>query len=205
MNMTAEEIRQAVEHAGLHVLPENVPAKLVRYLELLLRWNARLNLSAIRNPEEIVRRHFVESLFAAQQLPNEINSLLDYGSGAGFPGLPIAISRPEIQVTLAESQAKKASFLREAVRVTEAGCSVFEGRVETLTPETMFDVVTMRAVETMETAIPFAAAHASRYLALMITEESAARFHAAAPDWNWWPPLRLPNSQQMIFSMGHRL
>ena len=204
MSITVEEIRQAIRHAGLHDLSDSVPAKLVSYLELLLRWNARLNLSAIRKPEEIVRRHFIESLFAAQQLPSEINSLLDYGSGAGFPGLPIAIVRPEIRVTLAESQAKKASFLREAVRVTATGCSVFEGRVEALPPETRFDVVTMRAVETMETAIPFAAAHASRYLALLITEDSAERCHACAPEWNWCAPLRLPDSRQMIFSLGQR-
>src|SRR5216683_702933 len=71
--------------------------------------------TSIRHPAEIVRRHFGESLFAAQHLGNP-DTLLDLGSGAGFPGLPIALLHPEIHVTLAESQNKKATFLREVVR-----------------------------------------------------------------------------------------
>ena len=82
------------------------------YLDLLLKWNTRTNLTAIRDPEEIVRRHFGESLFTATRLP-ACHSLLDLGSGAGFPGIPIQLALPEICVTLAESQNKKASFLRE--------------------------------------------------------------------------------------------
>src|SRR5580658_6640344 len=69
------------------------------YLALLLKWNARINLTAVRKPEEIVRRHFMESIFAARQVPKKTKTLLDYGSGAGFPGIPIAICRPEIGVT----------------------------------------------------------------------------------------------------------
>src|SRR6201989_3431861 len=103
--------------------PEILP-KLSAYLDLLLKWNARTNLTAIRDPEEIVRRHFGESLFAASHLPFETTdgsppppaTLVDLGSGAGFPGLPIALLRTGVQVTLAESQNKKAVFLREAVR-----------------------------------------------------------------------------------------
>src|SRR5271168_1984593 len=91
-------------------LPE-VPATLLpqlsTYLDLLLKWNARTNLTAIRDPEEIVRRHFGESLFAGRHLDPDPQTLLDFGSGAGFPGLPIALLRPDIQVTLAESQNKK--------------------------------------------------------------------------------------------------
>ncbi|MGB9145730.1 MAG: 16S rRNA (guanine(527)-N(7))-methyltransferase RsmG, partial [Acidobacteriaceae bacterium] len=81
------------------------------YLALLLRWNARMNLTAVRDPESILRRHFAESLFAAEHIPPGVATLLDFGSGAGFPGIPIAIARPEIAVTLAESQNKKAAFL----------------------------------------------------------------------------------------------
>ena len=69
-----------------------------------------MNLTAVREPEAIIRRHFVECAFAAQHLPTDITTLLDYGSGAGLPGIPIAICRPEIRVTLAEAQGKKAPF-----------------------------------------------------------------------------------------------
>src|SRR5437762_12857626 len=106
--------------------PATLLPQLSSYLDLLLKWNARTNLTAIRDPEEIVRRHFGESLFAAGHLPVEDLgvsgpdsgpiTLLDLGSGAGFPGLPIALLCPGVQVTLAESQNKKAAFLREFVR-----------------------------------------------------------------------------------------
>src|SRR5579883_2572450 len=77
--------------------------RLRSYLELLLRWNARVNLTALRDPESIVRRHFGEGLYLAAHLPavpTGLETLLDHGSGAGFPGLVIALARPEIAVTL---------------------------------------------------------------------------------------------------------
>src|ERR1700733_10166220 len=97
--------------------PATLLSKLSLYLDLLLKWNARTNLTAVRDPEEIVTRHFGASLFAARVLSPHLligSTLLDFGSGAGFPGLPIQLFRPDFHVTLAESQNKKASFLREA-------------------------------------------------------------------------------------------
>src|ERR1700728_2858710 len=93
---------------------ESTLLQLSTYLDLLLKWNARTNLTAVRDPQEIVRRHFGESLFAGRHVGTPA-TLLDLGSGAGFPGIPIALLRPEIAVTLAESQHKKAAFLREVV------------------------------------------------------------------------------------------
>ena len=84
------------------------------YLELLLKWNAKLNLTSIRTSDEILKRHFVESIFCAHQLPEGVKTLLDFGSGGGFPGVPIAICRPDIAVTLSESQGKKAAFLKRS-------------------------------------------------------------------------------------------
>ncbi|MES2390225.1 MAG: 16S rRNA (guanine(527)-N(7))-methyltransferase RsmG [Acidobacteriota bacterium] len=127
--------------------------QLSTYLDLLLRWNARTNLTAIRSPEEIVRRHFGESLFAAAHLPENLETLLDFGSGAGFPGLPIQLLRPELKVTLAESQHKKSSFLREAVRTLNLPTEVLAARVETLPPSSRFDSVTLRAVDNMQAAL----------------------------------------------------
>src|SRR5271156_6874554 len=122
--------------------------QLSAYLDLLLKWNARTNLTAIRDPEEIVRRHFGESLFAAQYL-GPCTTLLDFGSGAGFPGLPIALLRPEIQVTLAESQNKKATFLREVVRNLKLPTEIWAARVETMPEARLFHTVTLRAVDNM--------------------------------------------------------
>src|ERR1700728_3898680 len=81
--------------------PAAILPQLSAYLDLLLKWNARTNLTAIRDPEEIVRRHFGESLFVARHLP-ACDTLLDLGSGAGFPGIPIQLALPELNVTLAE-------------------------------------------------------------------------------------------------------
>jgi len=124
-------------------------------LLLFLRWSARINLTSIRGEEGILSRHFVESIACARALPAGISTLLDFGSGAGFPGLPIALCRPEIAVTLAESQGKKAAFLHEAVRVLGVAAKVHSGRAETLA--TAFDCVTLRAVDKMERAVQSAA------------------------------------------------
>jgi 16S rRNA (guanine527-N7)-methyltransferase len=126
------------------------------YLDLLLKWNARTNLTAIRDPREIVRRHFGESLFAARHLDFDTPTLLDFGSGAGFPGLPIALLRPDIQVTLAESQNKKATFLREAVRTLRLSTEVWPARVESMPADRRFHTVALRAVDNMEVTLPLA-------------------------------------------------
>jgi 16S rRNA (guanine527-N7)-methyltransferase len=138
-------------YVGAAAVPAGLYGQLAVYLELLLKWNARTNLTAIREPEEMVRRHFGESLFCGLHLPAEATTVLDLGSGAGFPGLPIRLLRPELRVTLAESQHKKASFLREAVRVLGLETEVWAGRAELL--EEKFSVVTLRAVDNMEAAM----------------------------------------------------
>jgi 16S rRNA (guanine527-N7)-methyltransferase len=135
-------------------LPKGLPGQLSTYLDLLLKWNARTNLTAIRDPEDIVRRHFGESLFVARHLNPTASTLLDFGSGAGFPGLPIALLRPELRVTLAESQNKKATFLREVIRTLGISTDVWAGRVEAMPAARLFDIVAMRAVDDTRTALP---------------------------------------------------
>jgi 16S rRNA (guanine527-N7)-methyltransferase len=155
------------------------------YIDILLHWNARINLTAIRNEEEIVTRHFGESLFAAinlfplypvsssvppvvkdfaldvasdQQLTtnDRVDRVADLGSGAGFPGIPIKLWAPNIGLTLIESNQKKATFLREVVRaLTLTNVNIQNVRAETLPPAT-FDVVTLRAVERLPEVLPIA-------------------------------------------------
>lgn len=120
--------------------------KLSAYLDLLVKWNSRMNLTAVRDPAEIVTRHFGESLFAARHVAGK-GTLLDLGSGAGFPGLPIQLWHSRLRVTLAESQAKKATFLREVVRSLSLPTEVFAGRAEEILPSQTFDVVVLRAVD----------------------------------------------------------
>ena len=154
--ITARDIDSAITAAGLRALSPEASDRLLAYLQLLLRWNSRLNLTAVREPSEIIRRHLVECIQCAQSLPPAA-TLLDFGSGAGLPGIPIAIARPEIRVTLGESQGKKAAFLREAVRVLSLPLEVYDGRIENMPRSRVFDVVTLRAVDKMYEACRAAA------------------------------------------------
>ena len=140
--------------------------KLSTYLDLLMRWNEKVNLTAIRRPEEIVTRHFGESLFAAERLPGE-GTLLDLGSGAGFPGLPIQLLHRDLAVTLAESRSRKAAFLLEAVRVLELSTTVWPRRVEDLPAGMNFDVVALRAVDSMRSAVTLGSSLARHTLCVL--------------------------------------
>jgi 16S rRNA (guanine527-N7)-methyltransferase len=203
--MTAAGIEAAVERAGLQPLTSDAARHFETYLELLLKWNARLNLTAIREPEGILERHFLECIFVAQQLPSGIKTLLDFGSGGGFPGIPFAICRPEIHVTLGESQSKKAAFLREVVRTLNlANVDVFNGRVEALNQR--FDAAALRAVDKMleacRAAEPKIAPHG--HFILFVTKDSAPSLAAEFDQIIWAAPLPIPNSDQRILLMGRK-
>lgn len=176
----AKTLNELLGAAGDIALESRAEASFESYLEILLRWNSRTNLTAIRNPEGILARHFVESIVCARALPRGIRTLLDFGSGAGFPGIPIALCRPEIAVTLAESQGKKAAFLREAVRVLGIPVAVHGGRAESLS--SLFECVAMRAVDRMEEAIGAAAklVAAGGWLAVMTTRAQLDAVQSAA-------------------------
>ena len=146
----------------------HIHTQLALYLDLILKWNARTNLTAIRDPEEIVCRHFGESLFAGIYL-GKCQTLLDFGSGAGFPGIPIQLLRPEIAVTLAESQSKKVAFLREACRTLNLPTEIWPARVESMPPARRFDAVTLRAVDNMEAALREASVRAHTTLVILGT------------------------------------
>ena len=103
-------------NAWLPPLNETQIAALEAHLNLLFLWNQKINLTAIRDEAEAVRRHIAESLFLAAQLPADPLTICDLGSGGGFPGIPVAIARPDCQVTLVESDVRKCVFLREAGR-----------------------------------------------------------------------------------------
>jgi 16S rRNA (guanine527-N7)-methyltransferase len=175
------------------------------YLSLILRWNARLNLTAVRDEEGILSRHFVESIACARALPNGIATLLDFGSGAGFPGVPIALCRPEIAVTLAESLQKKAAFLNETVRVLGIAAKVHSGRAEALRTE--FDCVTMRAVDKMDAAVQKVGrlVRPGGWLALMITRAQLEPMKAAAgAEFCWANPVETADGGDRLIALGKR-
>ncbi|WP_282262230.1 16S rRNA (guanine(527)-N(7))-methyltransferase RsmG [Stenotrophomonas sp. PS02301] len=121
---------------------------LLSYLTLLDRWNRTYNLTAIRDPLEMVTRHLLDSL--AMQPYLETGTLADLGTGPGLPGIPLAIARPQLQVTLVESNGKKARFMREAVRQLGLGnARVAESRAESLAEPAAYDHLTARAMDTL--------------------------------------------------------
>jgi 16S rRNA (guanine527-N7)-methyltransferase len=191
--------------AGLPSLAPDRLAKFDEYLALILRWNSRTNLTAVRDPGQILSRHFVESIACAQLLPEGIGSLLDFGSGAGFPGIPIALCRPEIAVTLAESQNKKAAFLQEAIRTLGLNASVFANRAQQVGRQ--FDCVTVRAVDRMEDAISAASSlvRPDGKLAILTTRQLLpAAQKSADPAFVWMEPLPLPASEQRILALASK-
>jgi 16S rRNA (guanine527-N7)-methyltransferase len=172
--------------AGLAPLSAAQAAQFENYLSLFVRWNAHINLTSVRTEDGILSRHFVESIACARALPGGIATLLDLGSGGGFPGIPIAICHPEIAVTLAESQGKKAAFLQEAVRVLGLNSRVCAARAETLNES--FDCVTLRAVDKMPEAVGVATTLVAPggWLALMTsTKELDALRTAAGKAFAW--------------------
>jgi 16S rRNA (guanine527-N7)-methyltransferase len=175
------------------------------YLSLILRWNARVNLTAIRDEDGILSRHFVESIACARALPAGIGTLLDFGSGAGFPGIPIALCRPEIDVTLAESIGKKAAFLQEAIRTLDITAKVHAKRAELL--PNPFDCVTLRAVDRMELAVEAASqlVPPGGWIALMTTRTELARLQDAAGSSFIWPKQTpLPGGRDLLLALGER-
>ena len=137
----AHKIAEGLQAARL-ALPDDAQEKLLAYVELLAQWNRAYNLTAVRDPAEMVSRHLLDSLAVLPFVHGE--TLVDLGSGAGLPGIPLAIARPEIAVTLIESNGKKARFLREAVRALPLpNVTVQQDRVQEIAGS--FETVTARA------------------------------------------------------------
>jgi 16S rRNA (guanine527-N7)-methyltransferase len=176
------------------------------YVNVLTKWNARTNLTAIREEEDIVRRHFGESLFAAAALldPGTSITAIDVGSGAGFPGLPMKIFAPGLHQTLVESHGKKATFLREVVRALHLkDVSVVEGRAEGL--DITAELVTFRGVEKFEAILVAASklvAPGGR-LAALIGAAQVARAHELLPG-EWLEPRTIPGSESRVLAIWRR-
>jgi 16S rRNA (guanine527-N7)-methyltransferase len=187
------------------------------YIDILLRWNARINLTAIRNQEEIVTRHFGESLFLARHVFPDGSAqaqgsarVLDIGSGAGFPALPLKIHSPQVHLTMIESNHKKATFLREVARaLTLTNINVIAKRAESLAANPSFpkaEVVTFRAVEKFDQTLKQAAALLAPHgtLAVLIGASQLERL-AQVSGISWSIPVPIPGSDARVLSIGEIL
>jgi 16S rRNA (guanine527-N7)-methyltransferase len=155
--MTAPDLPAAARDdlvAGLQALHLDpaLAEPLARYLALMLRWNAAYNLTAIRDPREMVTKHLLDSLAMAPFVGSAagVPTLADLGTGAGLPGIPLAIAQPDLRVALVESNGKKARFMREVVRsLGLANAEVVESRIEALDRPGAYAAITARALATL--------------------------------------------------------
>ena len=175
------------------------------YVSLLLRWNERISLTTVTDPHEILKFHFGESVFAAPSVPIQFGRLADVGSGAGFPGIPLAMLVPELQVTLIESNLKRTAFLSEVIRALGLPhVSVLRSRMEDLQPNLpAFDFVTARAVGAFDDLLAWSATAltGSGKIILWISGQDAAEI-ARTPGWSWQDPLHIPGSRARFLLIG---
>jgi len=178
-----------------------------RYIGTLLRWNEKLNLTAIRDPLEILYRHFCESMFAAGVIPVDKGRLADIGSGPGFPGIPLKIVRPELELCLVESNIKKGTFLAEVVRELQlTKTRVLISRYEELGEEVSpLDYVCSRAVGEFAPFLEWAGSEKvqAREAILWIGGRDLEEVRKIK-DWEWREPILIPKSLQRYLLVGKK-
>jgi len=174
-------------------LPDDQVALLEAHYDLLCRWNQVLNLTAIYKVEEAVERHYWESLFLTRYLPPNPLNIVDIGSGAGFPGFPVAVVRPDCTLTLVESHQRKAVFLREATRSIR-NVRVLGVRAESIRQE--FDHAVSRAVSYQDLA------KSLKFLAPTVDLLTGAEEPPPDLGFRWEPSVRLPWGDQRFLRRG---
>jgi 16S rRNA (guanine527-N7)-methyltransferase len=153
----AQQLAQGVSELGL-TLPAGAQERLLGYLGLLQKWNRVYNLTAVREPHRMVSQHLLDCLAATPHITAE--TLLDVGSGAGLPGIPLALALPDCRVTLLDANHKKAAFLRQAVTELKlANTEVVCERAETWKPRAAFAVVISRAFSELAEFVSLAGRH----------------------------------------------
>ena len=187
-------------------LNEQQVEQIQQYTKILLAWNDKVNLTAIRDPLEILYRHFCESMFGGSLLPVENCRLADVGTGGGFPGLALKILRPDLDVYLVESNIKKATFLAEVIReLGLTGARVLISRYEELGEEIApLDVVCSRALGDFANFLGWAASHVHAEHALLWLGGRDLDEVKAAPGWTWADPRAVPKSLQRYLVLGTR-
>jgi len=200
----ADAIRRALGEFQLSVIDEQV-LQIQQYIRILLTWNEKVNLTAIRDPLEILYRHFCESMYAAEAIPLKNGRLADAGSGGGFPGLPLKIIRPDLQVFLVESNIKKVTFLAEVIR--ELGlkdAQVLARRYEELGEEVApLDYVCSRALGEFPAFLEWARSEqiAAKQVILWIGARDLPEIQKIGT-WQWHDPIDVPHSLRRLLLVG---
>jgi len=204
--VSQETVRRALGEFQISIETQQV-VLIQRYIKTLLRWNEKLNLTAIRDPLEILYRHFCESMFASGAIPVDKGRLADIGSGPGFPGIPLKILRPELELCLVESNVKKGTFLAEVVRElqltnTRVLISRYEELGEELTP---LDFVCSRAVGEFGPFLEWAGSSriGAGQVILWIGGRDLEEVQKSK-QWEWREPILIPKSLQRYLLVGKK-
>ena len=204
--LSADTINKALKEFEIAANPVQIDL-IQRYIAMLLAWNEKINLTAIRDPLEVLYRHFCESMYAATAVPLSMGRLADVGSGGGFPGLPLKILRPELQLFLIESNIKKATFLAEVVRELEfPDARVLVSRYEELAEElTPIDFVCSRALGEFDKFLSWAGSErvAAGQVILWAGGRDVEEIKRV-PGWSWRDPIAIPHSLQRFLLVGSR-
>jgi len=204
--LSADTIRRALGEFQIAVSDSQV-LQIQQYTRILLAWNEKINLTSIRDPLEILNRHFCECMYAASTVPVEHGRLADVGSGAGFPGLPLKIIRPGLQVFLIESNVKKATFLAEVIRdLGLAGARVLVSRYEELAEEVApLDFVCSRALGEFGPFLEWAHSEkvAAKQVILWIGARDLPEIQKIQ-SWEWREPIPVPHSLRRLLLVGTR-
>jgi 16S rRNA (guanine527-N7)-methyltransferase len=204
--LSAEIINKALREFQLQMSPEQI-SLIQRYIAMLLTWNEKVNLTAIRDPVEVLYRHFCESMYAAVAVPTLTGRVADAGSGGGFPGLALKIARPELQMFLIESNVKKATFLAEVVReLGLADTRVLVSRYEELGEEvTPLDFVCSRALGEFGKFLEWAHFNrvAARQVILWVGGRDVQEIKKIK-GWTWQDSIAIPHSLQRCLLVGGR-
>jgi 16S rRNA (guanine527-N7)-methyltransferase len=203
---SADTIRRASAEFKVVVNDEQI-RQIQQYMALLLKWNDAMNLTAIQDPLEILYRHFCESMFGASLIATTGGRLADVGSGGGFPGLPLKIVRPDLEVCLIDSNVKKATFLAEVVReLALPRARVLVSRYEELDEEVApLDIACSRAVGEFAQFLSWAASERIGATTVMLwiggRDLDEAR---GSKEWNWNEPVAIPQSLRRFVLVGTR-
>jgi 16S rRNA (guanine527-N7)-methyltransferase len=179
-------------------------ASIRAYIDLLLLWNKKISLTSIENPEEIARLHFGESFFAASKLSALEGRLADVGSGAGFPGIPIKMLSPGLELSLIESNAKKAAFLSEVLRkLNLKPAEVLNTRMEEISGHFLpYDFITARAVGDHDNLLKWAMRHLNPKgkVGLFLGIDDATKISRGS-EWSWNIE-SIPGSERRVLLIG---
>jgi 16S rRNA (guanine527-N7)-methyltransferase len=201
--LSAEVIRRAMNDFQIAVDDKQI-ACIQEYMKLLRHWNEKLNLTAIRDPLDILHRHFCESMYAGIAV-EMFGRLADIGSGPGFPGIPLKILRPDLELFLVESNIRKGTFLAEVIReLGLTGARVLISRYEELGEELApLDFVCSRAVGEFGPFLNWAGSGqlSARRLLLWIGGRDLEEVRKSQ-DWEWQEPILVPQSLRRYILLG---